>query len=57
VAAQQASTSSSADELAGLQAQLDEAARRKVGWGVFLLSNSKYLLHKSAGCELLLGCL
>lgn len=30
LAAQQASTSSSTDELAGLQAQLDDAARRKV---------------------------
>lgn len=30
LAAQQASTTSSADELAGLQAQLEEASRRKV---------------------------
>lgn len=30
LAAQQASTSSSADKLAGLQAQLEEAGRRKV---------------------------
>jgi uncharacterized protein (DUF3084 family) len=32
LAAQQASTTSSADELAGLQAQLEEASRRKVRW-------------------------